>query len=72
MAPAKRAPKPKLGSEPEPEDPVPSMPLTGLKHDSLGSLGAAFSGLHLRTPEGKAKEKETGEGGAKDNCEGEH
>ena len=48
------------------------MPLSGLEDDSLGSLGAAFGRLHLRTPEGKAKEKETGKGGAKEDREGEH
>ena len=47
------------------------MTLRGLE-DSLGSLGAAFSGLHVRTPESKAKEKETGKRGAKDDCEGKH
>ena len=72
VAPAKLAPKPKPVGEPEPEDPVPSVPLSGLEDDSLGSLGAAFSELHVRTPEGKAKEKDTREGGAEDDREGEH
>ena len=66
VAPAKPAPKPKPGGEPEPEEPVPLVPLSGLEDDSLGSLGAAFSGLHVRIPKGKAEEKETGERGADD------
>ena len=48
------------------------MTLSGLEDDSLGSLGAAFSGLHVQTPESKAKEEETGKRGAKDDCEGKH
>ena len=60
MAPARPAPKQKRASEPEPEDPVLTAPLSGLDDDSLGILGAAFNGLHVQTPEGKAKEKETG------------
>ena len=44
----------------------------GVNNDSLGSLGAAFSELHVRTPEGKAKEEYTGGVGAEDNPEGEH
>ena len=51
---------------------VPSVPLRGLDDDSFGSLGAAFSKLHVPTPEGKAKEKYAGEGGAKGDCEGRH
>ena len=66
VASAKPAQKPK----PEPEDPVLSVPLSGLEDDPLRSLPAAFSGLPAQTPEGKAKEKETGEGGAEDNPEG--
>ena len=72
MATAKLAPKPKPAGESEPEDPVPSVPLSGLEDDSLASLGAAFSDLRLRTPEGKAKEKDTGDGGAEDDREDEH
>ena len=59
-------------AEPKTEDPVAPMPLTGLIVDSLGSLGAAFSELHVRTPEGKVNEKDTGEEGAEDNRVGEH
>ena len=66
MALAKLAQKPKLAGEPELHNLVPLVPLSGLEDDSLGSLGAAFSELHVRTPEGKAKEKDTGEGGAED------
>ena len=55
VASTKLAPKRKPAGEPEPEDPVPSVPLSGLEVDSLESLGAAFSELHVRTPEGKAK-----------------
>ena len=54
------------------ETTVPSVPLSGLEDDSLGSLGAAFSELHVRTAEGKAKEKDTTGGGAEDDREGEH
>ena len=72
VAPAKVAPKPNPAVEPELENPVPSLPLNGLEGDSLGSLGAAFSELHVRAPEGKAKEKDTGQGGAEDDPEGEH
>ena len=46
------------------------MPLRGLQVDSFRSLGAAFTELQMRTPEGKAKEKETREGGAQDDREG--
>ena len=70
VAPAKQAPTPKPGGEPEPEVLVPSVPCSGLEDDSLRSLEVAFSGLHVPTPEGKAQEKETGEGGAKDVLEG--
>ena len=48
------------------------MPLGRHQHDFLGSLEAALSELHVRTPEGKAKEKATREGGAEDDCEGKH
>ena len=72
VAPAKLARKPKPAGEHEPEDHVPSVPLSGRDDDSLGSLGAAFSELHVRTPEGKGKEKDTGEGGAEEDREGEH
>ena len=48
------------------------MSFSGLQDDSCGSLGAAFSGLHMRTLEGKAKEKETGKIGAKDDRESQH
>ena len=58
VAPAKPAPAPKPAGEPEPEVPVPSVPLSGLRDDSLDGLGVAFSGLSVRGPEGKEKEKE--------------
>ena len=51
------APKPRL-DETEPEEPVPSLPFSGLGDESLAGLGAAFSGLSVRGPEGKTKEKE--------------
>ena len=66
------AQKPKSLVEPEPENPVPSVPLSGLQDDSLGNLGAAFSELHVQTPEGKTNKKDTGEGGAKGGGEGKH
>ena len=72
VAPAKLAPKPKPACEPQPEDPVPAVPLGGLEDDFLGNLGAAFSELHVRTTEGKAKEKDTGGGGAKHDREADH
>ena len=72
VAPAKQASKPKSAGETELEDPVPSVPLRGLQDHSLGSLEAAFSQLHLQTPEGNANAKETGEEGAEDDPEGEH
>ena len=74
LAPPKPALKPKVAAEPEPENPVPSVPLSGLKNDSLGTLGAAFSELRVGTPDGKKKEKEKepGKGGAKDSPKGEH
>ena len=58
VAPAKPAPAPRPAGEPEPEEPVPSVPLSGLGVDSLEALRAAFSGLSVRGPEGKKKEKE--------------
>ena len=58
VAPAKPAPAPKPAGEPEPEEPVPLVPLSGLGNDSLEGLRAAFSGLSVRGPEGKEKEKE--------------
>ena len=58
MAPAKPAPVPKPAREPGPEEPVPSVPLSGLVDDSLDGLGAAFSGLSVGPCEGKEKEKE--------------
>ena len=58
VAPAKPAPAPKPAGEPEPEELVPSVPLGGLRDDSLEGLRAAFSGLFVRGPEGKEKEKE--------------
>ena len=58
VAPAKPAPAPKPAGEPEPEGPVPSVPLSGLRDDCLKGLRAAFSGLSVRGPEGKEKEKE--------------
>ena len=57
VAPAKPAPAPKPAGEPEPEEPVPSVPLGGFRDDSLEGLRAAFSGLSVRGPEGKEKEK---------------
>ena len=56
VAPAKPAPAPKPAGEPEPEEPVPSVPLSGLGDDSLE--GAAFSVLSVGGPEGKEKEKD--------------
>ena len=58
VAPAKRAPAPKPAGEPEPEEPVPSVPLSGLRDGSLEGLRAAFSALSVRGLEGKEKEKE--------------
>ena len=57
VAPAMPAPAHKPAREPEPEVPVPSVPLSGLGDDSLEGLGAAFSGLSVGRPEGKEKEK---------------
>ena len=72
VAPAKLAPKPGPAGQLAPDNPVTSVPLSGLEDDSLGSLGAACSELHVRTPECKAKEKDIGEGRAEDDREGEH
>ena len=58
VAAAKPAPAPKPAGEPKPEGPVPSVPLSGLGNDYLEGLRAAFSGLSVRGPEGKEKEKE--------------
>ena len=58
VAPAKLAPAPKPAGEPEPEEPVPSVPLSGPGDDALEGLRAAFSGLSIGGPEGKEKEKE--------------
>ena len=58
VAPAKQAPAPNPAGEPELEEPVPSVPLTGLRDHSLEGLRAAFSVLSIRGPEGKEKEKE--------------
>ena len=44
--------------EPEPEVPVPSVPLSGLEDDSLDGLRVAFSSLSVCRPEGKEMEKE--------------
>ena len=58
VAPAKQAPAPKPAGEPEPEEPVPSVPLSGLGDDSLEGLRAAFSVPSVGGLEGKEKEKE--------------
>ena len=58
VAPAEPAPEPKPAGEPESEEPVPSVPLSGLGDDSLEGSRAAFSGLSVGGPEGKDKEKE--------------
>ena len=58
VAPVKPAPAPKPAGEPEHEEPVPPVPLRGLRDDSLEGLRAAFSSLSLRGPEGNEKEKE--------------
>ena len=66
LAPAKPAPVLKSACEPGPEEPVPSVPLSGRANDSLDGLGAAFSGLSVGPSEGKegGKEKEAVERGA--------
>ena len=58
VAEAKPAPAPKPAGGPEPEEPLPSVPLSGPGDDSLECLRAAFSGLSVGVPEGKEKEKE--------------
>ena len=58
VAPAKPAPAPKPAGESEPEEPLPSVPLSGLGDDSLEGWRAAFSGLSVGGPKGKKKEKE--------------
>ena len=58
VAPVKPAPAPKPAGEPEPEEPVPLVPLSGLRDDFLEGLRAAFSSLSVRGPGGKKKEKE--------------
>ena len=58
VAPAKPAPAPKPADEPANEEPVLSVPLSGLGDDSLEGLRAAFSGLSVGGHEGKQKEKE--------------
>ena len=57
VAPGGPAPKPRL-DETGPEEPVPSVPFSGLGDNSLEGLGAAFSGLSVRGPEGKEKDEE--------------
>ena len=42
VAPPMRATAPKPAGEPDPEEPVPSVPLSGLGDDSLEGFGAAF------------------------------
>ena len=63
-APAKPAREPTPG-EPEPVEAVPSVPLGGREDDSLEGLGAAFSGLRVRSPE-KEKENEAVHMGAEE------
>ena len=58
VAPAMPLPAPKPAGEPELEEPVPSVPLSGLGDDSLEGLGAAFSGPSVGGPARKEKEKE--------------
>ena len=56
-APTKPPPKPRPG-EPEHEEPVPSVPLSRPRDDSLEGLGASFSGRSVGGPKCKEKEKE--------------
>ena len=58
VAPAKPAPAPKPAGELEPEEPVPSVSLSGPGDDSLEGLRDAFSGLSFAGREGKEKDKE--------------
>ena len=58
VAPAKPALAPKPAGEPEPEEPVPLLPLSRPGDDSLEGSRAALSGLSVRGPEGKEKGKE--------------
>ena len=58
VAPAKPARAPKPAGEPEPEEPVPSVPLSGQGDDSLEGLRAAFRVLPVGGPECKEREKE--------------
>ena len=58
VAPAKPAPALKGACKPEPEEPVPSVPLSGPGDGSLEGLGATLSGLSVGGLAGKQKEKE--------------
>ena len=58
VAQAMPAPAPKSAGGHEPEEPVPSVPLSGLGDDSLEGLRAVFSGLSVGGPKGKEKKKE--------------
>ena len=58
VPPAKPAPAPNPAGEPEPEVAVPSVPLSGLREDSLDGLGVAFISPSVGGPEGKEKQKE--------------
>ena len=66
VAPAKPALAPKPAGEPEPEETVPSVPVSGLGDDSLEGLRAAFSVLSVGGPEGKKKEMEAVDSGAEE------
>ena len=57
VAAAKPAPKPVPG-KPELQEPVPSVPLSGLGTIPPEGLGVAFSELSVGGPEGKEKERE--------------
>ena len=57
VAPGKPAPAIKPAGEPQPEEPVPSVPLGRLGNDSLENLRAAFSVPSVGGPEGKEKGK---------------